>query len=263
MRNTFGEPVHAAEVAVFDRKKLSLDAASAAGLPGRFETFRVGGLRASMATANQYGFLNTIEGLNEQSVETLPDQLKRFPAPNQATIVATSPSQSLIDRMLGNGYELAPVRPIAYLCLNSTIKPDEDDQWQIHKVSTTQDAKFFANLLDSGYAATSDVKGFIRAEHTLPEVRGFIAFRDGQPLAAAAMSLHPTGAVLGGASTLPTARGMGAQSALLKHRLRLARTLGVPLAAATAVPGGPSIRNLAKLGFTVVERTAWRCHRTN
>lgn len=67
MRNTFGEPVHAAELAVFDRKKLSLDAASAAGLPGRFETFRGGGLRASMATADQYGFLNTIEGLNEPS----------------------------------------------------------------------------------------------------------------------------------------------------------------------------------------------------
>lgn len=263
MRNAFGDPVHAAELAVFERKKLSLDAAATAGLPGRFETFRVGGLRASMATANQYGFLNTIEGLNEQPVETLPDLLKRFPAPEQATVVATSPSQSLIDRMLGNGYELAPVRPVAFLCLNSAIQSDDDDQWQIHKVSTKRDVKFFANLLDAGYAVTSALKGFIRAEHTLPEVRGFIAFRDGQPLAAAAMSLHPTGAVLGGASTLPAARGMGAQSALLKHRLRLAGTLGVPLATATAAPGGPSIRNLAKLGFTVVERTAWRCHRTN
>ena len=263
MRNAFGDPGHSAELAVFERKKLSLDAAATAGLPGRFEAFRVGGLRASMATVNQYGFLNSIEGLSEQSVETLPDLLKRFPAPDQATIVATSPSQSLIDRMLGNGYELAPVRPIAYLCLNSTIQPDDDDQWQIHEVSTTQDAKLFRNLLDAGYAATSTVKGFIRAEHTLPEVRGFIACCDGQPLAAAAMSLHPTGAVFGGASTLPAARGRGAQSALLRHRLRLAGALGAPLAAATAAPGGPSIRNLAKLGFTVVERTAWRCHRTN
>lgn len=102
MRSAFGDPLHAAELAVFERKKLSLDAAATARLPGRFETVRVGGLRASMATANQYGFLNTIEGLKEQSVETLPDLLKRFPTPDQATIVATSPSQSLIDLMLDN-----------------------------------------------------------------------------------------------------------------------------------------------------------------
>lgn len=265
MPGPFEESVQDAELAVFERKSLSLDAAAAAGLPGRFESFRMGGLRASTATANQYGFLNTVEGLNEQSVEILPDVLKRFPDPHQATVVATSPSQSLIDRLLCNGYQLAPVRPITYLRPNTKTQPDGTgtDEWQIHEVSTTQDAKLFTNLLDAGYAATSDVRALIRAEHALPVLRRFIAIRNGKPLAAAAMSLHPTGTVLGGASTLPAARGTGAQSALLRHRLRLVRTLGAPLSAATAAPGSPSVRNLAKLGFTIVERTSWRFDHAN
>lgn len=265
MPDIFDESVQAAELAVFERRSLALGVAAAAGLPGRFESFCLGGLRASMATAQQYGFLNTIEGLNEQSVEVLPDLLKRFLDPHQATIVAVSPSQGLMDRLLGEGYELAPVRPIAYLRPSTAIRPDGTviDEWQIHEVSTTQEAKLFTNLLDAGYAATSDVGALIRTEHTLPIIRGFIASRNDQPLAAAAMSLHHTGAVLGGASTLPAARGTGAQSALLKHRLRLARTLGAPLAAATAAPRTPSVRNLAKLGFTIIERTAWRLNRAN
>ncbi|WGW13149.1 hypothetical protein LWF01_05095 [Saxibacter everestensis] len=105
--------------------------------------------------------------------------------------------------------------------------------------------------------ASSEVGALIRTEHALPAVRAFIASRNGQPLAAAAMSLHATCAVLGGASTLPAARDLGAQTALLAHRLSLAANLGASLAAATAAPASPSIGNLTKLGFTVVARTAW------
>ncbi len=265
MSDTVNKSVQAAELAVFERKSLSLAAAAAAGLPGRFGSFCMGGLRASMATADHYGFLNTVEGVDEQSVEFLSDVLKRFPDPHQPTIVATSPPQSLINRLSGEGYEPAPVRPIAYLRPSATIRPDSTitDEWQIHEVSTRKDAKVFLDLLVAGYAASSEVGALIRAEHALPMVRGFIASRNDQPLAVAAISLHATGAVLGGASTISAARGNGAQGALLRHRLRLARTLGISLAAATATSGTPSIRNLAKLGFTIVERTAWRFNRAN
>ncbi|WP_026533793.1 GNAT family N-acetyltransferase [Arthrobacter sp. H14] len=263
MPDTFEEPTQAAELAVFERKSLSLDAAAAAGLPGRFESFCMGGLRASMTTADQYGFLNAIEGVTDQSVEFLPDVLRRFPDPRQPAIVATFPSLELIDWLLDEGYEPAPARPITYL------RPGHDfsmakmsaERWQIREVSTKGETMAFLDLLEAGYAETSDVGALIRAEHALPIIRGFIASRNDQPLAAAAMSLHATGAVIGGACTLPTARGTGAQRALLAHRLQLVETLGMPLAAATAASGTPSIRTLTKLGFTIVERTAWRFNR--
>lgn len=263
MPDTVEDPVHDAELAVFERKSLALDAAAAGGLPGAFESFRLGGLRASIATADQYGFLNTVEGLNEHSVEHLPEVLNRFANRHQITIIATSPSQALNDRMLDQGYELAPVRPIAVLRVGA-IRPDGADrnQWEIREISSAPDAALFADLLDAGYAATDNVRSLIRTEHALPMVRAFIAFRNGEPLAAAAMSVQNAVAVLGGASTLPTARGAGAQSALLGHRIRVARAFGCPLAAATAAPRSPSVRNLARLGFTIVERTAWRVKST-
>ncbi|UON90904.1 hypothetical protein MUK71_09650 [Arthrobacter zhangbolii] len=259
MPDTVEESIQAAELAIFQRKSLSLAAAAAAGLVGRFESFLHGGLRASMATGDQYGFLNTVEGLDDQSVLALPDVLGQFPAPHQPTLIATTPSLSLTDRLLEDGYTPAPTRPIAYVCPSSNNRLDgtASDEWQIHQVSTKRDTSLFLDLLDAGYAASREVGELIRAEHAHPMVRGFIASRNDEPLAAAAMSVHPTGAVFGGASTLSAARGAGAQAALLAHRLRQTRALGIPLATATAAPGAPSIRNLARLGFTIVERTAW------
>jgi len=260
MPSSLEKSVEAAELAVFARKKLSLDAAAVESLPGRFETFSIGGLRASMATADQYDFLNTIEGVTEQSAEALHDVIQRFPNPCRITVVATSPSRILTDWLRARGYEPVPARPIAFvrLSVDCNLARRGTKPWRIREALTNEEANLFLDLLDAGYAAPSDVGALIRAEHALPAIRGFLASRNGQPLAAAAMSLHATGAVLGGASTLPAARGTGAQTALLAHRLSLAEDLGVSLAAATAAPRSPSVRNLTKMGFTVVERTAWR-----
>ncbi|MET3948700.1 GNAT superfamily N-acetyltransferase [Arthrobacter sp. UYCu512] len=254
------ESAEAAELAVFARKKLLLGAAASARLPGRFESLGIGGLRASLATAGQYGFLNTIEGVTEHSAGALPDVIKWFPDPCRITIVAMSSSQNLIDWLRGEGYEPAPVRPIAFMRLNADCNKSRmwAEPWQIREVVTQEEMALFLDLLDEGYAASSAVAALIRTEHALPAIRGFIASRNGQPCAAAAMSMHPTGAVLGGASTLPAARGTGAQTALLAYRLSLATELGASLATATAAPGSPSISNLTKLGFTIVERTAWQ-----
>lgn len=213
MPSSLEESVEAAELAVFARRKLALDAAADAGLPGRFESFGIGGLRASMATADEYDFLNVIEGVTDQSAEALPDVIERFPSPSRITIVATSPSQKLIEWLRGVGYERAPVRPIAFLRLGPDFNPAgiSAEPWRIHEVFTQEEMTLFVEFLAGGYVAPSEVGALIRTEH-----------------------------------------------ALLAYRLSLAEHLGVSLAMATAAPGSPSIRNLKKLGFTIVERTAWR-----
>jgi len=53
-------------------------------------------------------------------------------------------------------------------------------------------------------------------------------------------------AVPGGAARVPGHRGRGVQGTLLRHRLRLAATLGCTLAAVTAVPSGASARNVRR-----------------
>ena len=68
---------------------------------------------------------------------------------------------------------------------------------------------------------------------------------------AACGSLHVVDGVgwLGGAATLPAQRGTGLQTALVRHRLRMAAEMGCTFAAATALPDGQSARNLERLGF--------------
>lgn len=119
------------------------------------------------------------------------------------------------------------------------------------------DADDVVPLLLAGYGVTGAVAAFIAAEHRRPEVRGFLALADGEPVAAAAMTLHDGVAVLGGAATLPAHRGRGAQSRLLRHRLAVAARAGTTLAVATAVPGSASAANLVRAGFTVHRRRAW------
>lgn len=77
-------------------------------------------------------------------------------------------------------------------------------------------------------------------------------------LAAACGSLNVVGDIgwLGGAATLPAHRCSGLQSELVTHRLLLARQLGCALAAATALPGGQSARNLERLGFSLLHTQA-------
>jgi hypothetical protein len=100
-----------------------------------------------------------------------------------------------------------------------------------------------------------------RALHDRTRVAFGTADRSG--VAGAAMSRHDDGLVLGGAATLAPHRGSGAQTALLRafHAALATRDLGrrgVKLAAATAAPGSPSLRNMACAGFAGHPRRAWR-----
>lgn len=59
-------------------------------------------------------------------------------------------------------------------------------------------------------------------------------------------------------ATHPSARGRGAQTALIQHRLRLAAALGFSCIAAEVAPGSISQRNYLRCGFSVgYARTHW------
>jgi GNAT superfamily N-acetyltransferase len=66
-------------------------------------------------------------------------------------------------------------------------------------------------------------------------------------------------AIVAGASTIPSGRRQGAQTALLDARLRLAADEGCTLAIMGALPGSQSQRNAEKNGFRVAyTRTKWQ-----
>lgn len=89
----------------------------------------------------------------------------------------------------------------------------------------------------------------------------FLAELDGRPVATGAMSVCEGVALLAGASTVPEARGRGAQLALLDARLRHAAERGCDLAMMCALPGSRSQRNAERQGFSIAyTRVKWGLH---
>jgi len=90
----------------------------------------------------------------------------------------------------------------------------------------------------------------------------FLAEKDGEPIASAALNIANGIAIMAGASTIPAARRQGAQLALLDARLRFAAEHGVDLAMVVTAPGSASQRNSERQGFRAVyTRAKWKRER--
>jgi GNAT superfamily N-acetyltransferase len=89
--------------------------------------------------------------------------------------------------------------------------------------------------------------------------RPFIGELDGKAIATGKLYVYDDVALLAGASTIPSGRRQGAQTALLDARLRRAADEGCRLAIMGALPGSQSQRNAEKNGFRVAyTRTKWQ-----
>ena len=113
-----------------------------------------------------------------------------------------------------------------------------------------------------GWGASAELREFMSsfgstsagAEDTYP----FLARRDGAPVATGSLVVCNDVALLAGASTVPEARGRGAQRALLGARLRFASSLGCTIAMMCAAPGSSSQRNAERSGFRIAyTRIKW------
>lgn len=78
-----------------------------------------------------------------------------------------------------------------------------------------------------------------------------LAFADDAPVGGAAAAAYKGVGGLFGASTLPSFRRRGVQSALLAERLRWAQQQGCDLGASIAQPASASQRNIERFGFRV------------
>lgn len=87
----------------------------------------------------------------------------------------------------------------------------------------------------------------------------FLIERDRAMIATGSVGFHGDVAVLAGASTVPSGRGLGAQGLLLAARLKEAHTRGCTVAVMAALPGSTSQRNAERRGFRIAySRTKWR-----
>ena len=154
------------------------------------------------------------------------------------------------------------------------ILPDEDEPVAIGMVLTTGDqipepvgtsarrVESVDELLTArriqheAFGGNADEVGFEQAEAdfaTEGEIGStFLAFVDGEPVAAGYASYTPLGLLLFGGATLPSARGRGAYRALVAARGREAAARGTPVLVTHA--GQMSRPILERLGFKPVSR---------
>ena len=90
------------------------------------------------------------------------------------------------------------------------------------------------------------------------DITSFYAEVDGNLAATGSVCIHEGVALMAGASTVPEARGRGAQQSLLAHRLHYAAGQGCTIAMMGALPGSASQRNAQRNGFQVAyTRLKW------
>jgi GNAT superfamily N-acetyltransferase len=128
------------------------------------------------------------------------------------------------------------------------------------------DADVYSHAAGEGWREAGDVAPLIAGlTRIMSAARGYVGFlveKQGQVVATAGLVINDGVALFAGASTIPEARGQGAQQVLLEARLRHAAEEKCDLAMIVTEPGSGSQRNAERAGFRIAyTRTKWRLHR--
>ena len=133
---------------------------------------------------------------------------------------------------------------------------------RVRVIDPVRDAERWIATSVAGWSQDAQLAAFIRS---LAEVNvqnramtHYLVERDGQPIATASLGVYEEVGLFAGASTIPSARGLGAQGAVLAQRLADARARGCTAAMMVSGVGLTSQRNAERTGFRVAyTRTKW------
>lgn len=134
---------------------------------------------------------------------------------------------------------------------------------RVRTIDRAADGAAFIETSVAGWGAEPGVAAFIRELATVnlknPAMTHYLVEDGGVPVATGSMGMVDGVALLAGASTIPSARGRGAQALLLAARLRDARARGCDVAMMVANVGSQSQRNAERNGFRIAyTRTKWQ-----
>lgn len=195
-------------------------------------------------------------GLGEISADELLDTLEQFydDAELPPTLeVCPWVQGTLVDELRRRGYGVQWFRNV-YAHSLRTLPPRA--AMQVVEVQDDAMEEAWTAILGSQFepdtAARRNSDEFCAALRRMQRGLDLVAMLDGRPIGTGSVTPVRTVAWLGGASTLPEARGRGAQHALLIDRLHRAARMGCKVAAVTATPDGVSARNLLRVGFRLL-----------
>lgn len=227
-----------------------------AGNPYGAWVFASGGLEGFHVQASPSPMLNRVYASSEADVEALVDRLVRSSAQSTVTPLTGAP-KSLAPCRLMAGRQLERLKGWTHLQL---VSPIEQAVVNAHNVdiehATGPDLTAFTALHASGFHTRPALLAVNQASFTGKGPGGALKIlvikEAGEVVAGAALYLASNGvAYLGTAVTHKQAQGRGYHSALIAHRIALARERGSDWVAATALAGSRSRRNLQRAGLKV------------
>ncbi len=205
-------------------------------------------------------------GIFEEITNKELDELEAFFKKHDAPIfheVSPLADVSLINLLNERGYQPCELTSVLYQELenkqNLPINPNIKT-----RIIETGEEELWAQTSADGWA--TEMEGLAEFMFNFGKISAntkggfpYLAELNSQPIATGMLFIYDDTAILAGASTMPEARGQGAQNALLNARLRFAAENGCKIAIMGASPGSISQRNAEKNNFRIAyTRTKWK-----
>lgn len=169
-------------------------------------------------------------------------------------------ASAVIPLLVARGYQPVEFTNVLYRPVDGTTAGASAD-FCVRRIAPDEAARW-ADTAAQGWSEDPDAAAFMRTYGELlvraSGMNCFVAEREGTAVAAGGLGIYGRVAILAGASTVPAARGRGAQRALLEARLRCAADQGCDLAMMGTAPGSASQRNAERQGFRIAyTRVKW------
>jgi GNAT superfamily N-acetyltransferase len=218
-------------------------------------------------------------GLAGEVADAELERIERFYESHGASIdieLCPLAGPQLAARLAARGYRPIEHSNVLVLPLATAVERASDAALDVRPIRNGEEALWadvaargwsMGRASADGWSATPELEAFVREIGPITAGRedgvSFLALLRSEPIAAGARCLFGGVALLAGASTVPEARRLGAQRALLDARLCFAREQSCDVASMVVEPGSASQRNGERHGFRVVyTRTKWQRSRS-
>ena len=186
------------------------------------------------------------------------DRLERFFVTRGATVnVELCPlaDPSLVEELGKRGYRLREFSNMLVRKIRVMEMPPAGSSAISVQLSAPEEADVWAKTVALGFGedlaqATENVSA-LRDLVSRPTTKCVLAWVDGRPAGGGALSIHEGVAAIFGASTVPSFRRLGVQSAVIRSLITYALEAECDIAYTLTRPGSVSQRNVERQGFRV------------
>lgn len=186
------------------------------------------------------------------------DRLERFFVSRGAPVqieVCPLADTSLMEVLGERGYRLREFSNMLVRKIRVIETPPPSSSPISVQLSAPEEAEVWARTVAMGFgeelAQTSENVSVLRDLMLRPTTKCVLAWVEGRPAGGGALSIHDGVAAVFGASTVPSFRRLGVQSAVIRALISFAREADCDIAYTLTRPGSVSQRNVERQGFRV------------